>query len=80
MSSKRVNVTIPNDVEDLFDWTVKYDPQFKGKDAAVVAHFFALGIRAAYEQDLSNIDPLDADDFSVVADHSRKTIKKASGE
>ncbi len=77
--SKRVNITILEEVESLFDWMVKYDPQFKGKEAAVVAHFFTKGIRAAYEEGLRQAEPLDADSFSQVAEHARETFKKAVG-
>ena len=77
--SHRVNVTIPEEVESLFEWMLKYDAQFKGKEAAVVAHFFAKGIKASYEEDLRNADPLDADTFTEVAEHTRQTLKKAAG-
>jgi len=77
--NRRVNVTIPDDVADLFDWMVKYDPQFKGKEASVVSHFFTKGILAAYQDGLKTADPLDSDEFSQVADHARETFKKAAG-
>lgn len=75
--SRRVNLTVPDEVEDLFDWTVKYDPSFKGKEAAAAAHYFTLGIKAAYEQGLKNAEPLDADAFTTLAEHARKQLKKA---
>jgi len=75
--SRRVNLTVPDEVEDLFDWTVKYDPSFKGKEAAAAAHYFMLGIKAAYEEGLRNPDPLDTDTFTTLAEHARKMIKKA---
>jgi hypothetical protein len=77
MMSRRVNLTIPDEVEDLFNWTVKYDPSFKGKEATAAAHFLALGIKAAYEESLRSPDPLDADEFSSISKHARKTLKKA---
>lgn len=77
--SRRVNVTIPDEVTDLFDWMVKYDPQFKGKEAAVVSHFFTKGILAAYELGLREAEPLDPVTFTQVAENSRKTLKKAAG-
>lgn len=77
--SKRVNVTIPDEVVDLFDWMVKYDPQFKGKEAAVVSHFFSKGILAAYQEGLQEAEQLDSDTFSQVAEHARETLKKAAG-
>jgi hypothetical protein len=75
--TKRVHVTIPAEVEDLFNWMVRHDEQFRGKDAAVVAHFFAKGIRAAYDEALRSAEPLDADDFTTLADHARDALRNA---
>jgi hypothetical protein len=74
--SKRVNVTIPDDVEQLLDWMVKYDPEFNGKDAAVVAHFFAKGIRAAYEEELKSVPPMDVEEFRIVAEFAHRTTNR----
>jgi hypothetical protein len=76
--SKRVNVTIPKEVDPIFNWTVKYDPEFKGNKASIVAHYFAKGMRAAYEESLKNADPLDADTFSALTEYSRETLKRVS--
>lgn len=75
--SKRVQMNVPDEVLDLFNWMVRYDERFKGKEAQVVAHFFAKGIQDAYEESLRNAEPMDADTFTVTAEHAHETMKKA---
>jgi hypothetical protein len=72
--SRRVHVTIPKEVESLLEWYLREDPRFKNNPAAAVAHFFVKGIRAAYEQGLADALGLDADDFTVLADHQRRAV------
>ena len=72
--SRRVQVTVPEEILPLFDWMVKYDERFKGKEAAVVAHLLERGVRAAYAESLARVEPLDADDYAPLADHARATL------
>lgn len=75
--SKRVHVTIPTEFEGLLSWYVQHDDRFKDKEAAAVAHFFALGIRAAYEEGLRTAEPLSSDEFAPLAKQQARTFKTA---
>ncbi len=75
--SRRVQVTIPEGVEALFNWILKYDPQFKGKEAGIAAHFLEHGLRSAYEESLRNSPGIDADDLGPLAEHARATLDRA---
>src|SRR5262245_56692935 len=58
-SPKRVHVTIPEEVEGLFRWYLKYAPEFEGKAAAIVAHSFRAGIEEEYGRAIQNAEPLE---------------------
>ncbi len=74
--SRRVHVTIPKEVEGLLQWYLREDAGFKGNPAAAVAHFFARGIRAAYEQGLVDAPAFNADEFALVAKHQRTIFRE----
>jgi hypothetical protein len=56
--SIRANVTIPEEVADLFRWLVKYDRRFDGSNAAVAAHLVRVGAETMYAESLAQAEPL----------------------
>lgn len=76
----RVNVTVPEDAEDMYSWLLKYDSRFKGKSAAVLSFLVSEGAKAVYSNGLENITPLDEEVFNVLAEQSVGAIRKAVQE
>jgi len=77
-SSRRVNLTIPKDLEDLFDWYLMYDERFKNDGpSSVAAHFFAEGIKAAYAEGLRTVEQMSADEFAPLAESQIRAYNAA---
>jgi uncharacterized protein YoxC len=77
--SKKIQVSVPNEVTDLFNWIKKYDPLFNKKsDSEILESFFVKGIKNAYEESLKNAEPLDNDIYEKVAKTSKKAIQDYS--
>lgn len=77
--SRRVNVTIPEEVEGLLNWYLRHDERFQKAGAAyTVLHFFEKGIRAAYEEGLAQAPGYDADEFAPLVEHQREALNARS--
>jgi hypothetical protein len=72
---KRAHVTIPDDVEGLFAWYVKYDPRFEGSPAAAAAYFFAQGLRAEYARGLREADPIDEKTYKALVKGQARALR-----
>ena len=73
METLRANVTIPEDVADLFGWFVKYDGRFEGSPAKVAAYMVRAGLQKEYAEVLKNITPLEPeiqDALAVMSDEA----------
>jgi len=77
MGEIRAHVTVPEDVRDLFQWFVKYDPRFGGSPAAVAAHLLRAGALALYEQGLAAPTPLPAEVARSLAASGREALQRA---
>lgn len=49
-----MKIDIPKDIKDIFTWLVKYDPKYKGNEAAVAADLIRIGANALYKEGFSN--------------------------
>lgn len=78
-TSKRVSITVPDDVLDVFNWLVKYEPKYKGVEAAVAADLMRAGAAALYNQRLQQAQPLDEEVQRALAEHSAGAFRKALG-
>ena len=74
-STKRTHVTIPNDLESLFAWYVRYDRRFEGSPAAAAAYFFRQGINSEYVRGLQEADPLDEETYGTMARSQAQALK-----
>ena len=77
MSSRRVNLTIPKEVEGLFEWFLSFDERFKDGPSSAAAYFFAEGIKAAYEQGLRSVEQMGADEFAPLAESQIRAYNAA---
>ena len=73
----RANVTVPEEVEALLDWFVKYDARFEGNLARAVAHFARVGIEAEYARGLAAAETADGDEFAPLAAAQLDVLRSA---
>jgi hypothetical protein len=77
MGEIRAHVTVPEDVQDLFQWFVKFDPRFGGSPAAVAAHLVRVGVLTLYRQGLNEATPLPDEVAKSLAAASRGALEQA---
>lgn len=74
---ERANVTIPDEVADLFSWLVRYDGRFKGSPASVAAFLIKAGAEAVYREGLAHAEPLPEQVAAALTEHSRAALHTA---
>jgi len=77
MPADRANVSIPEEVADIFRWMVKYDPAFNGSSAAVAAYLIKVGAKVVYAESLSQAEPLPDGLVAEFAESSRRALDEA---
>jgi hypothetical protein len=74
--TRRLNIGVPQELDDLFNWFVAYDERFQHSANTAAAYFLAEGIKAAYEQSLRDAEEMSADEFAPLAESQIRALKE----
>ena len=72
--SKKIEITVPDCILDLFNWYTNYDPRFKGNEAAMATYFLGQGILKAYNATTAGAGEVEKEQFETLAAYCLKTL------
>jgi hypothetical protein len=78
--SLRTTVSVPDEVRDLVEWFVKYEPRFEHNLARVLAELVRVGAKQLYAKGIEESTPLEEEVVGLLRAYSSNALKVPNKE